>query len=55
MVKVVWCILSECASCLVNSVYEDKEEAERELKSLLDKAGPDAFWVEQSQLICKEG
>jgi hypothetical protein len=51
MVKVVWCILSEC---LVNSVYEDKEEAEREFKSLLGKAGPDSFWLEQSQLICKE-
>lgn len=53
--KKVWVICCEraCSSCVVNTVYEDKEEALKWIKKENKKLGFAAYYLEQSQLIEK--
>jgi hypothetical protein len=52
MWKECWVIIAdESSSCLVNSVYMNKEEAEEWVKKENSKIGCDFYYIEQSQLI----
>ena len=51
--KKVWVICADPSnsSCIVNAVYEDREEALKWVVKENNKLGYDLYWVEQSELI----
>lgn len=52
MWKECWVIIAdESSSCLVNSVYMNKEEAEEWVEKENSKIGCEFYYIEQSQLI----